>query len=269
MNETQLQQLLKLVESGGLSAESALLRLKETGFHDLGFAKIDFEREARCGVPEAIFCAGKTIEQIRPIARSLLDRVGNLLATRATEEQYRAIALEAPDAVWHETARAVTVKRAPRPTTPQQIAVVCAGTSDLPVAEEARVTAEFLDNRVKLICDVGVAGLHRLGSHLEELRNANVIIVVAGMEGALPSVVAGLVARPVIAVPTSVGYGASFHGIAPLLTMINSCAPGVAVVNIDNGFGAACMASLINHTGCDNGDGKPDSTASGQAAGAT
>ena len=250
MNGNELRHILARVAGGKLSAADAFARLEGKGFDDLGFAKIDVGREARCGVPEAIYCEGKTPDQIVPIAQSLLKGKGNLLATRATKAVHEAIAAAAPDAAWHETARAVTVKRTLGQRGAGEIAVVCAGTSDLPVAEEARVTAEFLDNRVNLICDVGVAGLHRLTSHAEDLRRANVLIVVAGMEGALASVVAGLIARPVIAVPTSVGYGASFGGLAPLLTMMNSCAPGVAVVNIDNGFGAACVASLINHTGC-------------------
>ena len=258
--------ILERVAKGTLSTAEGLACLQKIGFDDLGFARIDVNREARCGVPEAIYCEGKTAAQIAPIARSLLKGNGNVLATRATSAMYDAIAAEIPDAVWHETARAVTVKRMAKPAPGGEIAVVCAGTSDLPVAEEARVTAEFLNNRVNLICDVGVAGLHRLTNCAEDLRRANVLIVVAGMEGALASVVTGLVARPVIAVPTSVGYGANFGGLAPLLAMMNSCAPGVAVVNIDNGFGAACIASLINHTGCADAENQNASATTGKTA---
>jgi hypothetical protein len=247
MDKNRLRNLLRAVEEGDVSSGEALKHLENTSFDDIGFAKLDLHREMRCGLPEAIFCPGKTIAQIRAIARRLRGRDMNLLATRASEEVHRAIAALAPDAVWHEAARAVTVKRQKHAAPRGDILIVCAGTADIPVAEEARVTAEFLDNRVRAVQDVGVAGLHRLLGYRHELRRANVIIVVAGMEGALASVVGGMVARPVIAVPTSVGYGASFGGIAPLLTMLNSCAAGVAVVNIDNGFGAACVASLINH----------------------
>jgi len=249
MDKDRLRKLLRAVEQGNVTAGEALKHLESTSFDDIGFAKLDLHREMRCGLPEAIFCPGKTVSQIRAIARRLRGRDMNLLATRASEEVHRAIAALVPDAVWHAAARAVTVKRRKRPPPRGEILIVCAGTADIPVAEEARVTAEFLDNRVRTVQDVGVAGLHRLLRYRHELRRANVIIVVAGMEGALASVVGGMVARPVIAVPTSVGYGASFSGIAPLLTMLNSCAAGVAVVNIDNGFGAGCVASLINHGG--------------------
>lgn len=269
MHENNALAILERVAKGTLSTAEGLACLRKLRFDDLGFARIDIGREARCGVPEAIYCEGKTAAQIAPIARSLVTGNGKVLATRATRAVYEAIAAEIPDAVWHETARAVTVKRLAKPAPDGEIAVVCAGTSDLPVAEEARVTAEFLNNRVNLICDVGVAGLHRLTSCEQDLRRANVLIVVAGMEGALASVVAGLVARPVIAVPTSVGYGANFGGLAPLLAMMNSCAPGVAVVNIDNGFGAACIASLINHTGGADAESPNASATAGETTGST
>lgn len=249
MDTNRIQRILKAVEEGDLSVGEASGILQRLSYSELGCAKVDLDRESRCGIPEAIFCQGKDVEQVRIIARRMLTNHVNVLATRATEEMYRAVKETAEDAVWTPIARTITVRRWPRHTAIGEIVVVCAGTSDLPVAEEARVTAEFLHNRVHSIRDVGVAGLHRLLHNAPRLRQARVIIVVAGMEGALPSVVSGMVSCPVIAVPTSVGYGASFNGLAPLLTMLNSCAAGVAVVNIDNGFGAACVASLINHTG--------------------
>ena len=249
MDNSGLRELLDAVAGGRASVEDALQQLRGWPCKDLGFAKVDVHREARCGIPEAIFCEGKTIEQVRRIAREIVAAGSNLLATRASEEVFRAIVGDSPEALYCEAARTVTLKRTSRPLPPGKVLVTCAGTADIPVAEEARVTVEFLDNRVDAIYDVGVAGLHRLLGHVKELREANVLVVVAGMEGALASVVGGMVSRPVIAVPTSVGYGAGFSGIAPLLTMLNSCAPGVAVVNIDNGFGAGCIASLINRTG--------------------
>ena len=250
MSNPSLIEILKAIETGKLSADESYRQIRALHYEDIGFAEVDTHRQARCGIPEAIFCEGKTVEQICGIARRIIESGTNLLATHASEEIHEAVKKDFPDAVYSDAARTVVVKRT-RQTAPEgEILVACAGTADMPVAEEARVTVEFLDNKASTVYDVGVAGLHRLLSHSEELRRANVIIVVAGMEGALASVVGGLVARPVIAVPTSIGYGASFRGIAPLLTMLNSCAPGVAVVNIDNGFGAGCVASLINHTGC-------------------
>jgi len=213
---------------------------------DLGFAQVDLHRALRKGFPEVIFGAGKTRHQVLRIAAKLLQNERRLLVTRITPEHARALRKRIKHAVYHEQARCVTIDRAPLPKRPGTIAVVCAGTSDLPVAEEAAVTADIMGNRVERIADVGVAGLHRLLARIETIQKANVIIVVAGMEGALPSVVAGLVARPVIAVPTSIGYGASFGGLAPLLGMLNSCGSGVMVVNIDNGFGAGYAASQIN-----------------------
>ena len=249
MNEKKLAQLLHAVAEGVITSGEALQYLRGWPVDDLGFAKLDLHREMRCGLPEAIFCEGKTIEQVRTIAHHMLRHNMNMLATRASEEVYHAIAADAADAKYCAAGRIVTVKRTSTPRPEGEVLVLCAGTADIPVAEEARVTVEFLDNKVETVYDVGVAGVHRLLKHRAKLRQANVIIVIAGMEGALASVVGGLVARPVIAVPTSVGYGAGAGGITPLLAMLNSCAAGVAVVNIDNGFGAGCVASLINHTG--------------------
>ena len=258
MEPRNLKSILAAVESGDLPAGEALRQLQAMHYEDLGFARTDLTRERRCGLPEVIFCQGKTAPQVVRIARSLVEATGNMLATRASEEVSRALIEAFPDADHCAAARTVGLKGRSRPTPDGRIAVVCAGTSDIPVAEEARVTAEFLDNVVVSVYDVGIAALHRLVSRSDDIRAANVIIVVAGMEGALASVVGGLVSRPVIAVPTSVGYGASFNGLAPLLTMLNSCAAGISVVNIDNGFGAACCASLINRMGMDDdpeGDG--------------
>lgn len=246
-----LEHILERVARGDLSVEAAVAALapRITGepFTNLGYARVDHERQDRCGFSEVIFCPGKSEAQVVGIARSLLARSDRLLATRATPAIFAALQRELPEAHWHEAARAVTVERSPRRAATGLVLVVTAGTSDLAVAEEARVTAELMGAHVEMVVDAGVAGIHRLLADLDRLRRARVIVVVAGMEGALPSVVGGLVARPVIAVPTSIGYGASFGGIAALLGMLNSCAAGVAVVNIDNGFGAAAMASLINH----------------------
>jgi len=253
MEGINLKAILRSLENNEISADDAFAQLQRMQYEDLGFAKIDMNRERRCGLPEAIFCQGKTEAQILPIAQSLLKRSGKFLATRASKQVAKTLLAEIPNAVYCEQARTITARQVSQRQPPGEIVVACAGTADLPVAEEARVVGEFLGNKVATIYDVGVAGLHRLISQSDLLRRANVLIVVAGMEGALASVVAGLVARPVIAVPTSIGYGASFKGLAPLLTMMNSCAPGVAVVNIDNGFGAACVASLINHTGMNEG----------------
>jgi len=213
---------------------------------DLGFATVDLDRLRRTGVPEVIYGAGKTPQQVVAIATRILQANGRVLITRSTPEQMQAVGRRFSDAEIHQTARCITIIRTPAPIPPGHLAIVCAGTSDLPVAEEAAVTARFLGQRVEQFTDLGVAGLHRLLRRVEDLRRANVLIVVAGMEGALPSVVAGLVARPVIAVPTSVGYGANLGGIAALLGMLNSCGSGVTVVNIDNGFGAAFAAAQIN-----------------------
>lgn len=216
------------------------------GYTDLGFARVDTDRRRRCGFPEVIFGMGKTAEQVVAIARVILEKENVLLVSRATGEQWRAVVAEFPEARWHKRARCITVERVALPKLGGTIAVVCAGTSDMPVAEEASVTLEIFGNTVERITDVGVAGLHRLLAVRDRLESANVVIVVAGMEGALPSAVAGLVSKPVIAVPTSIGYGASFGGVAALLGMLTSCGSGVTVVNIDNGFGAAFAAAQIN-----------------------
>lgn len=216
------------------------------GFIDLGFARVDTDRRNRCGFPEVIFGAGKTPDQVAAIAREILAREPVLLVSRATPDHFRALTAIWPIARWHELGRCITVEREPFPKHGGKVAVVCAGTSDLPVAEEAAVTLEIFGNSVERITDVGVAGIHRLLAVRDRLEACTVIIVAAGMEGALPSAVAGLVSKPVIAVPTSVGYGASFGGVAALLGMLNSCGSGVTVVNIDNGFGAAYAAAQIN-----------------------
>lgn len=249
MNRSRLQSVLKQIRAGEISVPQAMARLRALTFDDLGFARVDHHRAERCGFPEVIFCPGKMPQDAAKIAQSIMKSGGNLLATRATPEHYEAILGRFPDAVYHDKARCIVIKRRTRRRPRGRILIISAGTSDIPVAEEARVTAEVMDNDVTTLYDVGVAGIHRLLSNHRELQQASVLVVVAGMEGALASVVGGLVARPVIAVPTSVGYGASFGGIAPLLTMLNSCAAGVTVVNIDNGFGAGYVASLINWTG--------------------
>ena len=217
-------------------------------FEDLGFACIDHHRQIRRGFPEVIYCPGKTTDQILKIFSSLAEKGNNVLATRAEETLFEELAKtkKFPRLRYEKLAKAIVLEQKKLTSSKSTIPIVTAGTADLPVAEEAKVTAEIMGQRTELICDVGVAGLHRLLGHTQKLQNANVIIVVAGMEGALPSVVAGLVSCPVIAVPTSIGSGASFGGISALLTMLNSCAAGVTVVNIDNGFGAAVTASLIN-----------------------
>lgn len=216
-----------------------------TGFDDLGFAKVDLTRAARCGRPEVIFCAGKAADEVAAIAERIAAADGYVLGTRATREQFDAVAARLPEAVWHERARCITLGAAPASGSRHVVGILSAGTSDLAVAEEAAVTLAAFGQRAETIYDVGVAGLHRLLDRLERVRGFSVLIVVAGMEGALPSVVSGLVDRPVIAVPTSVGYGAAFGGMAALLGMLTSCGSKVTVVNIDNGFGAACAADAI------------------------
>jgi NCAIR mutase (PurE)-related protein len=251
MNRHQLRGLLDEVRAGHLTPEAAhdqlLQFLRQSPYQDLGFARVDHHRQVRQGFPEVVFGQGKTPDQIAAIARTLVDAGQNLLVTRTTAEAYRAVAESLPDARFHERARCITLEVQPAPKGRGTIALAAAGTADLPVAEEAGVTAEIMGNAVDRVYDVGVAGLHRLLKEHDRLCAARVIIVVAGMEGALPSVVAGLVDVPVVAVPTSVGYGASFGGLTALLAMLNSCATGVSVVNIDNGFGAAAIASSINH----------------------
>jgi len=246
MNRAQIEALLNEVSEGSTSVNEAMDRLNGLPFEDLGFAKLDHHRALRTGMPEVIFASGKTPEQVAAIFARMAKAGGNVLATRATREYFDAVIAEEPRAEYHETARAITVSQAPPIPGKGTVAVVCAGTSDLPIAEEAAVTAQLMGNTVELIADVGVAGIHRLLAQRTSLQSARVLIVCAGMEGALPTVVGGLVNAPVIAVPTSVGYGASFGGVAALLGMLNTCTPNVCVVNIDNGFGAACIATLIN-----------------------
>ena len=246
MNEATLRTLLEQVQSGYLAVEGAIDQLRGWPFRDLGEAVLDTHRELRRGHPEVIYCAGKTVAQVRTIIAALLEGGSDILATRATPDMVEAVTELHPAARYNPLGRTIVIQRNPQRLTPTTIAIVTAGTSDQSVAEEAAETALLFGNRVERINDVGVAGLHRLLARLETIRQARVIIVVAGMEGALASVVAGLVARPVIAVPTSVGYGAHFGGLSALLGMLTSCAGGVGVVNIDNGFGAACLASMIN-----------------------
>ena len=226
--------------------DEASARLRSMPFEDLGFARVDHHRTLRCGFPEVIFCTGKTEEQVAAIAERIVASGSDLLATRATPAMFEAVTSRCPSAKYHDSARAIVVQEDWQDLGTGEVLVVSAGTSDIPVAEEAAVTARVLGNRVERLFDVGVAGIHRLLSHHETIMNASVLIVVAGMEGALPSVVGGMVSRPVIAVPTSVGYGASFNGLAALLAMLNSCASGVTVVNIDGGFNAGYAAGLIN-----------------------
>lgn len=246
MNESQIKKLLEEVRSGELPVDEASTRLRSMPFEDLGFARVDHHRALRCGFPEVIFCTGKTDEQVAAIAERIVASGSDLLATRATPAMHEAVTARCPSAEYHEAARTIVVQGNWRDQGTGEVLVVSAGTSDIPVAEEAAVTARVLGNRVERVFDVGVAGIHRLLSHHETIMNASVLIVVAGMEGALPSVVGGMVSRPVIAVPTSVGYGASFNGLAALLAMLNSCASGVTVVNIDGGFNAGYAAGLIN-----------------------
>jgi NCAIR mutase (PurE)-related protein len=245
MNPDKIREILAAVAAGSTSVEEASEKLRLLPFEDLGFAKVDHHRHLRRGFPEVIFGLGKTPTQIRAIASRLIEQGQNVLVTKTSEEAYREVAEEHPGARWHEEARAVVVEihRLPRRSGP--VLVVSAGTSDIPVAEEAALTADLMGSQVERLFDVGVAGLHRLATHRDTLAKARVMVVAAGMEGALPSVVAGLVAVPVIAVPTSIGYGASFGGVSALLAMLNSCSTGVAIVNIDNGFGAGYLAGLI------------------------
>ncbi len=256
MDALDIKKLLKKVKSGKVSPEEAYSRLKSLPYEDLGFAKIDSHRSLRKGFPEVIYCQGKTIKQISEIAKNFSKNNHDILATRADEKVFKTIKKIVKDAKYHKIAKIVTAKRDQRPKTARlsspkskeqraKMLIITAGTADIPVAEEAAVTAEFLGNKVERLYDVGVAGLHRLLGNMPKLLKAKVLIVVAGMEGALASVVGGLVDKPVIAVPTSVGYGSSFKGLSALLTMMNTCSPGVSVVNIDNGFGAAVVANYI------------------------
>ena len=239
-------QLMEQVAKGETDPRTAVAQLKQLPFEDLGFASIDHHRELRTGYPEAVFCQGKKPEQIAAIMKELSDKRRNVIGTRAAKEDFAAVKEVLPEAEYFEDAGIIAVIKDPLPRREGTIAVVTAGTADIPVAEEAAITAQALGNPVDRIYDVGVAGIHRLFAKLDRIRRANVVIVVAGMEGALASVVGGLVERPVIAVPTSIGYGANLGGISALLSMLNSCANGVGIVNIDNGFGAAYLASNIN-----------------------
>lgn len=251
MTANDLLALLQAVQQGSLDPADAHGRLlqfvRQAPFEDLGFARVDHHRNLRQGFPEVVFGQGKTPDQVAAIAEAIVGRGHSLLVTRASVEAFSAVHERVPGAVFHDTARAITLRQEDVTPGHGTIVVAAAGTSDLPVAEEAAVSAESMGNTVDRIYDVGVAGLHRLLSATDRLQTARVVIAVAGMEGAMPSVIAGLVACPVVAVPTSVGYGASFGGLTALLGMLNTCASGVAVVNIDNGFGAAAMASAITH----------------------
>jgi NCAIR mutase (PurE)-related protein len=246
LNADSIRKLFEQVRNGKLTPDDAVARLRHLPFEDLGFAKVDHHRALRAGMPEVIFGEGKTPAQVAAIFARLAEHGGNILATRASEKQFAAVKKKIRAAQYRDLARAIVLERDPKKYGKGIIAVVSAGTGDIPVAEEAVVTAELMGNEVEHFYDVGVAGIHRLLANREALTRARVVIVCAGMEGALPSVVGGLVGAPVIAVPTSVGYGASFKGMAALLGMLNSCASNVSVVNIDNGFGAGYVASLIN-----------------------
>jgi hypothetical protein len=245
MNERKLREVLEQVEGGQLTISSAVERLRTLPYEDIDFARIDHHRALRSGTPEIVYAPGKSPEQLLAISRRILDSSGRLLITRIERTQYDRLLYELPTLEYHDAARAAYVDD-PLQAKQPGVMVLAGGTADLPVAEEATLTATLLGSQVERLYDVGVAGLHRLFDKIETICKANVIVAVAGMEGALPSVVAGLVGVPVIAVPTSIGYGASFGGLAPLLTMLNSCANGVAVVNIDNGFGAGYLAASIN-----------------------
>ncbi|MBM4133898.1 MAG: nickel pincer cofactor biosynthesis protein LarB [Nitrospira sp.] len=248
MDHKRLTQLLKDLRAGKLDVPHAVARLRSLPFEELGFASLDHHRSIRQGFPEVILCEGKTKAQVVAIARSLLKKGGPLLATRAEPEIAKALVRLDRRAVYSELARTVVIQLRP-PAGKGDILIVTAGTADIPVAEEARITAEVMGSRVEVLYDVGVAGIHRLLSRTHRLQRARVLVVAAGMDGVLPSVIGGLVDRPVVAVPTSRGYGASFGGLAALLTMLNSCAAGVGVMNIDNGFGAGCLAHRINMLG--------------------
>ncbi len=246
MNADDITKLLEKVKNGSMQITEAVDHLKDLPFADIGHTKIDTHRELRKGYPEVIYGSGKTVDQIRDIVEAMLVRGNNILITRISEEIYTAVKTLSDDAVYHKTAGIIEIRRKKLSIPETYISVVTAGTSDIPVAEEAAVTAEALGNKVERIFDVGVAGIHRVMDKLDVIRNSRVVVVIAGMEGALSSVIGGLVDKPVIAVPTSIGYGASFGGIAALLGMLTSCASGVSVVNIDNGFGAGYVASIIN-----------------------
>ncbi len=246
MINREILNLLRRYKTGEIQEKTIIAKLKNLSFESLGFAKIDHHRAIRKGFPEVIFCEGKTSVQVAKISRKIVDNRNNLLATRATPDNYEEVKKVIPGAVYNEIGRVITYElKKQKRSSKKIIVIVSAGTSDIPIAEEAAVTAYMMGNRVEKVFDVGIAGIHRLLNYMDMLNRASVVIVVAGMEGALASVIGGLIDKPVIAVPTSVGYGASFNGIAALLGMLNSCAAGITVVNIDNGFGAGFAASLI------------------------
>ena len=246
MTRDRLAEMLTQVQEGEVSIDDALEILKQLPFEDLGFARVDHHRTLRKGFPEVIWGQGKTSQQIAAIAARLVEKQQPALITRLEEEKAREVQAAQPALVYYPEARIGALGERPTPRTDASVLIIAAGTADIPVAEEAVISAEWLGNKVGRLYDVGVAGIHRLFDNLEQLLSASVLVVVAGMEGALPSVIGGLVDRPIIAVPTSIGYGASFGGVAALLAMLNSCAAGITVVNIDNGFGAAAAATLIN-----------------------
>jgi NCAIR mutase (PurE)-related protein len=244
-----LQELLEQVARGDVPVQDALRVLETDSLKDLGFARVDTDRPRRRGIPEAVFCPGKTPEQLAGIVTALKEAGQDVLATRASPELYDAVARVHPAAVYHEAARAITLDVSKRAAPSGQVAIVTAGTADIPVAEEAALAAERMGARVERVYDVGVAGLHRLMRYLDVLKSSRAVVVVAGMEGALPSVVGGLIDRPIVAVPTSVGYSMNLNGLTALLAMLNTCVPGITVVNVDNGFGAGVAAAMINRTG--------------------
>ncbi len=246
MNKEELKNLLESVKNNQTEIDKAVKVIEDLPYKELDFAKIDNHREIRVGYPEVIYCQGKTVEQVKSIVQYMLTKDNNILATRASEKMYQAVKTICEEAQYNPLGRTITIRKRPEDLTASYIAIISAGTSDMPVVEEATETASIFGNRVEKIMDVGVAGIHRLFAKMDVIRGAKVVIVVAGMEGALASVIGGLVDKPIIAVPTSVGYGANFGGLSALLSMLNSCASGVSVVNIDNGFGAAYNASIIN-----------------------
>lgn len=249
MDESRLRKLVDDIAAGNITTDDAMTSLRTLPFESLPFATLDHHRSLRCDFPEVIYAEGKTPAQVADIFERMAARSDRVLATRVNTAHADAVRQRCPDAEFHETGRCIALKRAESKRTTGVIAIVAAGTSDLPVLEEARIVCDMMDQTTDVIVDVGVAGVHRLLAQTDRLHAARVVIVIAGMDGALPSVVGGLVSAPVVAVPTSVGYGASFNGIGPLLTMLNACAPGVSVVNIDNGFGAGYVASMINRVG--------------------
>lgn len=244
-----MRDMLGRVRDGSMEIDRAMEALKSLPFEDIGYAMVDTHRALRKGYPEVVFCQNKTPRQVAGIAAKMREHHGSMMATRAAPEVYEALKADGHDAVYYEEARIVLIGKPMEPSGHGTILVVTAGTSDLPVAEEAAVTATVMGNRVDRLIDIGVAGIHRLFGNMEKIRDASVIVAIAGMDGVLPTIIGGLADKPVVAVPTSVGYGASFGGVSALLTMLNSCAPGISVVNIDNGFGAGFLASMINRVG--------------------